>query len=107
MKLDNIFNDREIHEECGVFGIHNVPNDAEITYYALHSLQHRGQEGCGLVACDENKKFSIPAQILPQGVSGKITDLYSGDDVGFLDSDTPFTVELPPHSAKIYCIGNK
>ena len=56
---------------------------------------------------DENKKISIPAQILPQGLSGKITDLYSGDDVGFLDSDTPFTVELPPHSAKIYCIGNK
>ena len=27
--------------------------------------------------------------------------------IEFLDSDTPFTVELPPHSAKIYCIGNK
>lgn len=58
MKYEEFINDREIHEECGVFGIYNVPNAAEITYYALHSLQHRGQEGCGIVACDENKKFT-------------------------------------------------
>ena len=58
MKYEEFINDREIHEECGVFGIYNVPNAAEITYYALHSLQHRGQEGCGIVACDENKRFT-------------------------------------------------
>lgn len=31
---------REIHEECGVFGVWGVPNAAELTYYGLHSLQH-------------------------------------------------------------------
>lgn len=40
----------EINEECGVFGIYN--NDeleaAELTYYALYALQHRGQEACGM-----------------------------------------------------------
>lgn len=33
-----------LNEECGIFGIWDHPNAAEITYYGLHSLQHRGQE---------------------------------------------------------------
>lgn len=45
--------DRELHEECGVFGIFGVPNAASLTYYGLHALQHRGQEGCGIVSVDE------------------------------------------------------
>ena len=52
-----IYRDSEIHEECGVFGIWGVPDAANLTYYGLHALQHRGQEGCGIVACDENKKL--------------------------------------------------
>ena len=39
-----------LHEECGVFGIYGVPNAANLVYYGLHALQHRGQEGCGIVA---------------------------------------------------------
>ena len=42
--------DRELHEECGVFGVVGVPDAASLTYYGLHSLQHRGQEGCGIVS---------------------------------------------------------
>ena len=34
----------EIHEECGVFGAYRVDNAASITYYGLHSLQHRGRK---------------------------------------------------------------
>ncbi|MEG2613690.1 MAG: amidophosphoribosyltransferase, partial [Alistipes sp.] len=45
--------DRELHEECGVFGIYGVPNAASLTYYGLHALQHRGQEGAGIVSADE------------------------------------------------------
>lgn len=41
-----------LNEECGVFGIWGHPNAAEITYYGLHSLQHRGQEGAGMVVTD-------------------------------------------------------
>ncbi len=41
--------DRELHEECGVFGVVGVPDAANLTYYGLHSLHHRGQEGCGIV----------------------------------------------------------
>ncbi|HJA98449.1 MAG TPA: amidophosphoribosyltransferase [Candidatus Alistipes avicola] len=42
--------DRELHEECGVFGVFGVPDAANLTYYGLHALQHRGQEGCGIVS---------------------------------------------------------
>ncbi len=44
--------DREIHEECGVFGVWGVPDASSLTYYGLHTLQHRGQESCGMVAVD-------------------------------------------------------
>jgi hypothetical protein len=34
---------------CGVFGIFGHPNAAELTYYGLYALQHRGQECAGIV----------------------------------------------------------
>ena len=40
---------RGLNEECGVFGVWNHPSAAQMSYYALHSLQHRGQEGSGIV----------------------------------------------------------
>ena len=47
-----IIMDSEMMEKCGVFGIFNHPNAAELTYYGLHALQHRGQESAGIVASD-------------------------------------------------------
>ncbi|MCJ8343265.1 MAG: amidophosphoribosyltransferase [Cetobacterium sp.] len=38
----------KIKEECGVFGVFNIKEASKIVYYGLHSLQHRGQEGCGI-----------------------------------------------------------
>ena len=35
---------------CGVFGVYGHENAAELTYYGLYALQHRGQESCGIVA---------------------------------------------------------
>ncbi|MGP3561942.1 amidophosphoribosyltransferase [Geobacillus sp. BK01] len=41
-----------LNEECGIFGIWGHEDAAKLTYYGLHSLQHRGQEGAGIVvAC--------------------------------------------------------
>ncbi len=37
---------------CGVFGIYGHPNAAELTYYGLYALQHRGQESAGIVSYD-------------------------------------------------------
>ena len=45
----------ELHEECGVFGVYGVPDAANLVYYGLHALQHRGQEGCGIVACGDDQ----------------------------------------------------
>ncbi len=41
-----------LHEECGVFGVYGTPEAANLCYYGLHSLQHRGQEGCGIVSTE-------------------------------------------------------
>lgn len=47
-----------LNEECGVFGVWGHHDAAQLTYYGLHSLQHRGQEGAGIVVSDgENLKF--------------------------------------------------
>ncbi|MDE7390530.1 MAG: amidophosphoribosyltransferase [Lachnospiraceae bacterium] len=45
----------KIHEECGVFGVFaNESTDvASTVYYGLFALQHRGQEGCGIVVNDD------------------------------------------------------
>mgnify|MGYP000532597921 CR=1 FL=1 len=34
-----------------------VPDAASLSYYGLHALQHRGQEGAGIVAVDEGGTF--------------------------------------------------
>ena len=41
-----------LKEECGVFGIFNNKDAAALTALGLHALQHRGQEGCGIVTSD-------------------------------------------------------
>jgi amidophosphoribosyltransferase len=45
-------------EECGVFGISNSNDSAALTALGLHALQHRGQEGCGIVTFDGKKYYS-------------------------------------------------
>ncbi|MBA3949199.1 MAG: amidophosphoribosyltransferase [Acidobacteria bacterium] len=39
-------------EECGVFGIQNHPEAANLTYLGLYALQHRGQESVGIASSD-------------------------------------------------------
>jgi amidophosphoribosyltransferase len=41
-----------LHEECGVFGVHDHPDAAALTALGLHALQHRGQEAAGIVSFD-------------------------------------------------------
>ena len=48
----------KIKEECGVFGISNCEDAAALTALGLHALQHRGQEGCGIVSYDGKKYYS-------------------------------------------------
>ena len=53
---------------CGVFGVFGHPNAAELTYYGLYALQHRGQESAGIVTSDgkqfrEHKGMGLVSQI--------------------------------------------
>ena len=47
-----------INEECGVFGISGSKDAAALTALGLHALQHRGQEGCGIISYDGNSYHS-------------------------------------------------
>lgn len=50
-----MFDEDELHEECGIFGVFGHKNAANICYYGLHSLQHRGQEAAGIVVKQDDK----------------------------------------------------
>ena len=48
-----------LKEECGVFGIFGTEEASVLTTLGLHSLQHRGQEGAGIVSFDGNNFHSV------------------------------------------------
>jgi amidophosphoribosyltransferase len=50
--------DPKLKEECGVFGISSAKDASALTALGLHALQHRGQEGCGIVTFDGEKYYS-------------------------------------------------
>lgn len=63
---------------CGVVGVFNHPQASLMTYYALHSLQHRGQEAAGIVASrydDENEKWRYRAH----KSEGLVLEIFDGD----------------------------
>ncbi len=46
---------KSLNEECGIFGIWGHPQASQVTYFGLHSLQHRGQEGAGILSNDHGQ----------------------------------------------------
>ena len=48
----------KLKEECGIFGISNAKDASALTALGLHALQHRGQEGCGIVTFNGKQYFS-------------------------------------------------
>ncbi|MEH7545529.1 amidophosphoribosyltransferase [Neobacillus bataviensis] len=51
-----------LNEECGIFGVFGHQDAAQLTYYGLHSLQHRGQEGTGIVVSDGKKLTGVKGE---------------------------------------------
>ena len=47
-----------LKEECGIFGIYDNNDAAALTALGLHALQHRGQEGCGIVTFNGKNFYS-------------------------------------------------
>ena len=52
----------KLREECGIFGISNHEDASALVALGLHALQHRGQEGCGIVSFDGNNYHSEKRQ---------------------------------------------
>ena len=52
----------KLREECGVFGISNHDDASALVALGLHALQHRGQEGCGIVSFDGKNYHSEKRQ---------------------------------------------
>ena len=70
-----------LKEECGIFGIFNNKDSAALTALGLHSLQHRGQEGCGIVTFD-GKKFYAERRLGLVGdnfTKGKVLEKLPGE----------------------------
>ena len=66
------FNIDKLREECGIFGISNHEDASALVALGLHALQHRGQEGCGIVSFDGKNYHSEKRQGL---VGDHFTDL--------------------------------
>ena len=52
----------KLKEECGIFGISNHKDASTLVALGLHALQHRGQEGCGIVSFDGKNYHSEKRQ---------------------------------------------
>ena len=66
------FNLDKLREECGIFGISNHEDASALVALGLHALQHRGQEGCGIVSFDGKNYHSEKKQGL---VGDHFTDM--------------------------------
>jgi amidophosphoribosyltransferase len=59
-------------ESCGIFGVFGIPDVALLIHAGLFSLQHRGQEGAGIVVSDGTQVKSS------KGV-GEVNEVFSTD----------------------------
>ena len=69
-----------LHEECGVFGIYDINGGdvAHTVYYGLLSLQHRGQESCGIAVSDTSEP---KGKVVSRKGMGLVNEVFTGDDV--------------------------
>ena len=79
-EIDILYQDK-MNEECGVFGVIGVENAAEVMYYGLHALQHRGQEGCGIITTDHEEFYSLKGE-------GLVNEIFDDRGLQTLKGDT-------------------
>ena len=64
--------DDKFHDECGLFGVWNHAEAANVAYLGLYALQHRGQESAGIAATD-GQAFHV------EKAMGWVADVFSRD----------------------------
>ncbi len=58
-------------DECGVVGVWGHPEASTLCHLGLHALQHRGQEGAGIVSTDGTRMLSHRGRGLVADVFGR------------------------------------
>ena len=91
----------DIHEECGVFGAFRVEHAAEVTYYAMHAMQHRGQEGCGMVTADGkhlvgHRSYGLVKEVFTQSHLDRLVGNYSIGHVRYATSGSGHYSNIQP-----------
>lgn len=93
-------------EECGVVGIYGHPEAANLTYLSLYALQHRGQEGAGIVSSDgkllmSHRALGLVADVFNEEIIQRLTgtsaighNRYSTAGQTLLKNTQPFVVEF-------------
>jgi amidophosphoribosyltransferase len=72
-----LFSNRELKEECGIFGIYGHPEASKLTYFGLYALQHRGEESAGIVISDgvkvrEHKGMGLVPDVFSEGTLNQL-----------------------------------
>jgi amidophosphoribosyltransferase len=105
-------------EECGIFGIYNHREAANITYLGLYALQHRGQESAGITTSDgkwlhTHRQMGLVADIFHEGVLKALTGRsaighvrYSTAGSSNIKHCQPFAIEYSLGSLAIAHNGN-
>ncbi|PIA45842.1 hypothetical protein AQUCO_01600227v1 [Aquilegia coerulea] len=81
--LDDQYSDndeKELREECGVVGVYGDPDASRLCCDALRSIQHRGQEGAGIVTAHNKVLYPIT------GV-GLVRDVFDESKLGQLPGE--------------------
>lgn len=66
---------------CGVVGIYNHPQASLMTYYALHALQHRGQESAGIVASRQSSSDPSKKKFAVHKAHGLVLDIFADENI--------------------------
>ncbi len=94
------------HDECGVVGVYGHPEAANLAYLGLYALQHRGQEGAGIVSSDgqllmSHRGLGLVADVFDQEVMRRLVgdsaiahNRYSTAGRTLLKNTQPFVVEF-------------
>ncbi len=67
-------------EHCAVFGVYGHPQAAQVTYYGLTALQHRGQEGSGIVTAYHDQARDRPRFLSHRGF-GLVNDVFKPESI--------------------------
>ncbi|MCF7821263.1 MAG: amidophosphoribosyltransferase [Mariprofundaceae bacterium] len=82
--------DDHFHDECGVFGVYNNPEAANVAYLGLYAQQHRGQESAGIVCTDghtfnSHRGMGLVADIFKKS---EISELTGSSSIGHVRYST-------------------